>query len=142
MKTKSKWTRSKRVLLIVAVIIALVSIPQFVYLFMQAHAANKAFAELGQALVTKQYRRAYSLTSPEFQSVTNEATFVNQQELLCSNLGGIEKITEDTYETQRRSDGWSSDISARFTCKQAEKRVDFTLKKQGDVWKIFGYRER
>jgi hypothetical protein len=141
-KTNSKWTRRKRVLVIVAVIIALVAIPQFVYLFMQAHAANQTFATFGRALVAKDYQRAYNLTSPEFQSATSEATFVSQQESLCSDLGGLEKITEGSYETQRHSDGWSSAISARFTCKQAEKQIDFALKKQGNVWRVYGYRER
>jgi hypothetical protein len=141
-KTKAKRTRRKKVLVMVASIVALVAIPQFVYLFMQAHAANQTFAMFSRAIVAKDYQRAYNLTSPEFQSATSEPTFVNQQESLCSDLGGIEKITEGSYETQKHSDGWSSDISARFTCKQAEKQVDFTLKKQGNVWKVYGYRER
>jgi hypothetical protein len=141
-KVKSKWTSRKRVLVTVAVIIALVVIPQFVYIFMQSHAATRTFTAFGQALVAKDYLRAYNLTSPEFQSATSEATFVGQQESLCSDLGGIEKVTESSYETQKQSDGWSSDISARFTCKQGEKLVDFALKKQGNVWKVYGYKER
>ncbi|MEO6815509.1 MAG: hypothetical protein ABI177_02310 [Edaphobacter sp.] len=141
-KGKSKWTRRKKVLAIVAVIIALVAIPQFVYLFMQSHAANQIFTTFSKALVAKDYQRAYNLTSSEFQSVTSEQAFVSQQESLCSDLGGLEEITEGSYETQRHSEGWSSDISARFVCKRAEKQVDFTLKKQGNGWKVYGYRER
>lgn len=126
-KTTSKWTRSKRVLVMVAVVAAVVAIPQFVYLSVQVHAANQAFSTFGQALEARDYQGAYNLTSPEFRSATSEATFVSQQELLCAGLGGIQKITEGSFETQKRSDGWSSDISARFMCKQGEKQVDVVL---------------
>ncbi|MGA2898541.1 MAG: hypothetical protein ABSE27_13230 [Acidobacteriaceae bacterium] len=141
-KTISKWSRRNRALFIVLVCITLVVIPQFVYVFLQAHAASHAFTTFSQALVVKDYQRAYSLTSPEFQSATNEQTFINQQESICSDLGGIEKITKDWYETENYSDGWSSDISARFICKQAERQVDFAMKKRGKIWKVYGYRER
>jgi hypothetical protein len=139
---KSKWTSRKKVLLAVAVIVALVVIPQFVYIFMQTHAATRAFSAFAQALVEKDYQRAYTMTSPEFQSATSEANFVAQQRLLCSDLGGVEKVTKGSYETQKQSDGWSSDISARVICKQGEKEVDFSLKKQSNVWKVYGYKER
>lgn len=142
MTIKPKWTARKRVVVTIAIVIALVVTPQFVWVFMQAHAAEKTFDAFSKALVAKDYQRAYGLTSPEFQSATSEPDFARQQMALCSNLGDIEKIVRDSFETKKGQDGWSSDITARFVFKQGDREFDFAMKKQGTIWKVYGYRER
>jgi hypothetical protein len=130
------------VILTIAVALALATIPQFAWIFTQAHAANKAFAVFSATLIAKDYERAYALTTPDFQSAISELDFTRQQTALRSDLGDLKKIIPDSYETQEHQEGWSSDISARFVFRKAERRFDFALKKQGAVWKVNGYRER
>lgn len=140
--SKVNWTKGKKTTVVVIAIIVLILTPLFSWVFMQAHEANKAFAEFGDALVAKDYDRAYKLTSPEFQAAMSESAFSNQQTALCSNLGELQKVTRGAFDTSEHEDGWSSDISARFVFAHSERQFDFKMKKQGAEWKVFGYSER
>jgi hypothetical protein len=143
MKTSSKWAKRKKVIAIIAVIMLFTSTPAFAYLFTQMHDANEAFDTFGGALVSKDYASAYSLTTVEFQAVMDKSAFVDQQAALSSNLGALKKVTRGwSSETEGNEDGWSSTINARFEFEQANRQFVFRMKKQGDEWRVFGYKEQ
>jgi hypothetical protein len=104
--SKVNWTRGKKTTVFVISIIVLTLTPLFVRMFVQAHEANKAFTKFGDALVAKDYDQAYKLTSPEFQAAMSEPAFSNQQTALCSNLGELQKVTREAFDTSEHEDGW------------------------------------
>jgi hypothetical protein len=137
-----KWTSREKLIVIVACAFLIAVTPMFIYIFLQAHAANKAFADFSQALIAKDYSQAYRLTDTEFQSAMDEEAFINQQTWLCSKLGELTSVHQDSFDTKELHGVWSSDISANFVFGRAERKFDFTLKKRGTAWKVFGYKER
>jgi hypothetical protein len=139
---QSNWTKRRKIIVTTAAIIALALAPSFVWLFMQAHEANKALADFSSALIAKDYSRAYKLTSSEFQAVMSETAFANQQAALRSTNGDLKEVKQGAFETEEHSDGWSSDISVRFVFARSDRLFDFKMKKQGAEWRVFGYSER
>jgi hypothetical protein len=136
------WTKRKTVMMVVAAVIILALAPLFAWMFMQTHEANKAFSVFSEALIAKDYDRAYELTSPEFHTAMSETAFANQQAALCSKLGELRQVEMAAFDTGEHEDGWTSYVSARFIFAHEERLFDFKMKKEGADWKVFGYSER
>jgi hypothetical protein len=139
---RGKWTKRDKIIAVsAALMVALVS-SMFVYLFLQAHRSNEAFSAFGDALVAKDYVRAYALTSSEFHLAMTEGAFAGQQTTLSTNLGALDEVKRAGFDTHTEGHGWTSDITARFIFKNGERVFDFKMKREGTGWKVFGYKER
>lgn len=99
--------RKKTVWIIGGVIFAgiLALTPIFVHLFGEMHAANVVLAAFGDALIAKDYERAYKMTTPEFHAAISEADFAKQQTTLCSSLGSLKAVTSGASETDGNASG-------------------------------------
>jgi hypothetical protein len=139
---EAKLITPKKAFIAIAILLALIATPQFVYLFEQTHYSDKAFTAFSEALIARDYARAYNLTSSEFQSAISESTFARQQAALCSNLGALKKVRRGSFETEEHGGVWSTDLTAYFHFEHGDRQFDFSMKKQATIWKVYGYKER
>ena len=140
--SKPAWTRRKKTIVIAAVAVLVFAVPAFAWMFMEMHAASKAFTSFSDALVSKNYERAYNLTSSDFRAALSQSAFADQQTALCSHLGALKKVVIGPSETEGDQHGWSSTISAKFVFERAERQFTFVMKKEGDSWLVYGYKEQ
>jgi hypothetical protein len=140
--TKPAWTKRKKTFFIIGALIVVAAVPAFTWMFMEMHAANQALTTFGEALVSRDYERAYNLTSSEFRAAVTKAAFVDQQEALATHLGALKKVVPGASETVGNQNGWSSTISVRLQFERAERRFAFVMKKEGDLWLVYSYTEQ
>jgi hypothetical protein len=140
--TKPVRTKRKRIFMMIGAAILVLALPAFTWMFMEMHAANKALVAFGEALVSKDYDRAYSLTNSDFQAEMDKAAFVEQQKALSMRLGPLKKTVLGASETVGNQHGWSSTISVRFEFERAERQFAFVMKKEGGAWLVYSYTEQ
>jgi len=142
LKIKSKWPIWRKLLVgflsITGVIIA-VSMPG---LFWQLHEANKSLHDFANALIAKDYSRAYGSTTPEFRAVTNYAAFVKLHEDLTLRMGELKNVEVDQSEVREHRDGWKANLDANMVFANGNLDFKFVLKKEDGLWKINSYQEQ
>lgn len=139
---KSKWTIRRKTLvafLTLAVVAMLAILPG---VFWELHESNKALRGFSDALVSKQYERAYEYTSPELRAVTDYPAFVKVNDGLTLRMGDLKNVEVSQSEVKDKSDGWygTADVQMNFT--RGSLTFTFTLKKEKNAWKIYSYREQ
>ena len=138
---KKFWLVRKKPVYIAVGLILVLTVPIFIWLFSQMHSAGKALDAFGQRLIAKDYDGAYSAASEEFQSAISKQEFVQQQTTLCAKLGSSKEVKRGGSETTFDSNGGFSTVAATFVFENAERPFSFKLKKAGDSWRVYGYRE-
>ena len=142
---KSVWVIRKKPVLIVGAIVVIVFLgalaPLSIQLLHEMRIAHAQFTTFGDALVAKDYERAWSLTSPEFQDAITKADFIQQQKQLCLNLGALKAIFSKASEAEENENGVRSTIDARFVFEKGERQFQFVMKKNGTTWLVLGYEE-
>jgi hypothetical protein len=138
---KKFWLVRKKALYIVLFVILAPSIPIFIWLFSEMHAAGKALDAFSQRLVAKDYDSAYSATSPEFQAAISRQDFAQQQITLCTKLGSLKAVTRGGSETNFDSRGGFTTVDTTFIFENAEREFSFKLKRVSGSWRVYGYRE-
>jgi hypothetical protein len=116
-------------------------VPAMIAAFTEMHAASSAFERYGQALVAKDYERAYSLTNTEFQTAMTRQEFIDQQKSLSARYGDLNKVVSTNVETKENTDGWSSTIESKFIYAKDESDFTFAMKKDRGNWLVYGYKE-
>lgn len=138
---KKFWLVRKKVIYLVLGVILAPSVPIFIWLFSEMHAAGKALDAFSQKLVVKDYDGAYSTASPEFQAAISRQEFVQQQTALCARLGSLKAVTRGSSETTFDSNGGFTSVDTTFVFENADREFSFKLKKVAGSWRVYGYRE-
>jgi hypothetical protein len=133
------WSWRKKLLLIVGGALVLSS-PIFIWLGLEGHKAHVAFIEFSDALIERNYERAYALASPDFRTAIEEPAFAAQQMELCARLGALKRVKSSVSEASVNQDGWSSTIAAHFIFEKGEILFEVVMKKRGDRWQLYKYR--
>ena len=139
---KRKWRKRTIVIVSILSIVFLGLAISTSFLFHQMQLAREALSAYDDALVAKDYVRAYGLGSSEFQKAISESDFAEQQILLVSHHGALKKIVLGPTETARNQHGLTSTIDSRFVFDRDEVLFTVTMKKEGERWLIYGYREQ
>jgi hypothetical protein len=138
---KKFWLVRKKPVYIVVGLILIITVPIFITLFSEMHSAGKALDAFSQRLIAKDYDGAYSEASKEFQSAISKQEFVQQQTTLCAKLGSLKVVKRGGSETTFDSNGGVTTVAATFVFENAERQFAFKLKKAGNSWRVYGYRE-
>lgn len=138
---KKFWLVRKKAIYIVLCVTLAPSVPIFLWLFSEMHAAGKALDAFSQRLVAKDYDGAYNATSPEFQAAISRQEFVLQQTTLCTKLGSLKTVTRGGGETNFDSKGGFTTVNATLLFENAERDFSFKLKRVAGSWRVYSYRE-
>lgn len=138
---KKFWRVRKKPVYIAVALILFITVPIFVWLFSEMHAAGKALDAFGQLLIAKDYDRAYSVASQDFQTAISKQEFVQQQTTLCVKLGPLKGLKRGATETNFDSNGGFTTIETSLIFEKAERPFAFKLKKVGSSWRVYGYKE-
>ncbi|HXR39304.1 MAG TPA: hypothetical protein VN776_09435 [Terracidiphilus sp.] len=141
-KIKSKWTTRRKVLTSLAILICIPTLVIAPGLFWELHLANSCFRAFNDALVAKQYERAYDLTSPEFRASTDYPPFLKIHNDLTLRMGGLKKVDVIGSNIQEHSDGWFGTVDADMIFDRGTLHFTFVLKKANSGWRIYNYREQ
>lgn len=138
---KKFWLVRKKTVYIVLSLILAISVPIFIWLFSENHAAGKALDTFAQKLIAKDYDGAYSTASEDFQSAISKQDFIKQQTALCARHGSLKAVKRGGSETTFNSSGGFTTVDATFIFENAQRQFSFKLKKVGDSWRVYGYQE-
>jgi hypothetical protein len=135
------WLVRKKTVYIVLGLILLINVPIFIWLFGEMHAAGKAADAFGQRLVVEDYDGAYNAASDEFQRAVSKQDFILQQTTLAAKLGPLKTVKRGGSETNFDSKGGFTTCDTTFIFENAERQFSIKLKKVGNSWRLYGYRE-
>jgi hypothetical protein len=139
--SKKFWRVRKRPVYVILGLILAVSVPMFIWLFGEMHAAGKALDAFSQRVIAKDYDGAYKSASADFKSAISMNDFAAQQSTLCAKLGSLKEVKRGGSETTFDSKGGFTTIDATFIFENAKRQFSFKLKKDGDSWRLYGYTE-
>jgi hypothetical protein len=111
-------------------------------LFWELHEANKALRGFSDALIAKQYERAYQFTSPELRATADYPTFVKVHDGLTLRSGDLKNVEVSQSEVKEHSDGWYAAVDADMVFAHGSLPFVFILKKENSSWKIYSYHEQ
>jgi hypothetical protein len=139
---KSKWTKRRKILVAIAVPIAISLLVIMPGLAWELHKASTAIHFFTDALIAKQYKQAYESTCVEFRATTDYPTFVKVHDGLTLRMGDLNKVEVSEMEIKERSDGWhgTADVDMKFA--RGSLAFVFVLKKENQSWKIYSYHEQ
>jgi len=139
---KSKWTRRRKILVVLAIPLAISLVVVAPGLFWELHKANTALRSFTDALVAKQYKQAYESASLEFRSASDYQTFVKVHDGLNLRMGDLKNVDVSEIEIKDRSNGWygTADVDMNFA--RGSLAFVFVLKKEKGSWKIYSYHEQ
>jgi hypothetical protein len=135
------WLTPRKILTAAIVLVCTLFVATMVGLFSVLHGANKVLHIFGDALQQKQYERAYSLTSKEFQASANFGDFKNVHDGLIRRMGELKNIEVTESEVKEREGGWYGTAEANLNFSDGSLHFIFTLKKESGSWKIYNYHE-
>ena len=138
---KTGWSMRRKILTAVMVLACGSFVVIMVGLYSVLRDANKAVRDFGDALRQKQYQRAYSMTSSEFQASASFQTFANVHDGLVLRMGELKSIEVTESEVKERNGGWYGTAEANLNFSRGTSPFVFTLKKESGSWKIYNYRE-
>jgi hypothetical protein len=138
---KKYWLVRKKTVYIVLGLMLVINVPLFIWLFGEMHASAEAFDAFGQRLIAKDYDGAYNTASDEFRSAVSKQEFVEQQTTLSAKLGSLKTVKRGGSETNFDSKGGFTTVDATFVFENAERQFSIKLKKVGNSWRLYGYRE-
>jgi hypothetical protein len=141
-KNKPKWTTRRKLLIALVILIGIPIVVILPGVFWELYEANRAIHGFSDALIAKQYERAYEFTAPELRAVTDYPTFVKAHEGLTLRMGDLKSVEVNQSEVKDKSEGWygTADINMIFT--RGSLPFVFVLKKENHSWQIYSYREQ
>jgi hypothetical protein len=139
---KSKRTKRRKILVAIGILFAVPLVVIMPGLFWELHEATTALHGFTDALIAKQYERAYEFTSPEFRGATDYPTFVKAQDGLTIRMGDLKDVEVSHAEIKDRTDGWHGTAEVEMNFARGNLEFDYVLKKENHSWKIYGYQEQ
>jgi hypothetical protein len=138
---KPKWTRRKKVIVAAVAIVLLISVPIFAHLFWEIHKAGQVFSAFNQALIAREYQKAYDLTTPALKANVTYEAFVGVQNGLATRVGALRSFNSGKSEVNEDEDGSFATIHAHLTFERGELPFVFVLKKENGHWLIYKFQE-
>jgi len=140
-QVKTGWSKRRKILTAVMVLACGSFVVIMVGLYSVLRDANKALRDFGDALREKQYQRAYSMTSNEFQASASFQAFANVHDGLVHRMGELKNIEVTESEVKERNGGWYGTAEGNLNFSHGALPFAFTLKKESGSWKIYNYHE-
>jgi len=141
LKTKPKWSTRRKVitaLLLLPFVVVVATMPET---FWELHEANKVLRSFTDALIAKQYERAYDLTSKEFRASTDFPTFVKVHDGLTLRIGDLKYVSVGDREIKDKGHGMYGTAEVSMNFSRGMLTFVFDLKKEDGSWKIYSYHE-
>jgi hypothetical protein len=138
---KMKWLTLRNLIIAFAVLTGLAMAAIAPGLFWELHKANQALTLFGEALIAKQYDKAYNLTAKELRNVSDYPNFVKAHNDLTNRMGNLRKIHINQSSVKDKSDGWYGTMDAEFIFDRGNLPFAVILKKEDQSWKIYSYHE-
>ena len=139
--TKPKWSVRRKILvalLIPPCISLLVIMPALSW---ELHEANKALHGFCNALIAKQYKSAYDLTSKEFQASVDFQKLTKVHDDLNLRMGDLKSVEITHSEVKDQSDGWYGTAETTMNFARGSLNFTYILKKNDGHWKVYSYHE-
>jgi len=92
-------------------------------------------------LIAKDHESAYNAASPDFQIAIGKQDFIEQQKALCGKLGSLKQMKRGGSQTTFDSKGGFTTVDTTLIFETGKREFTFTLKKVGDRWRVYGYKE-
>jgi hypothetical protein len=110
------------------------------WMFNQTQQARMTLHEYGDALIAKEYSKAYSLRDSELQKALNESEFEKSHELAASQFGKLKEVILERGEKVGDQNGMTVTINSRLIYENTEHHFAVMMKKEGDRWFVHNYR--
>jgi hypothetical protein len=139
---KPKWTKRKKVVVLVVSIWILISVRMFTHLFWELYQAKEALGVFSQALIAKDYQKAYSLTTPALKANVDYAAFVKVQDGLTARVGALQSFDNSEAAVRNDDNGPVATIRTRLVFERGRLPFVFVLKKESGRWLIYSLNEQ
>ena len=123
-------------------VIFLCGSPWLIRAGVQLWEADHAFSAYMDALVHKDWSRAYALCGPEFQAATTYNTFADKQSEVSARLGELLSYQRESSEAMSTRVGWSAVVHARLTYSKGSAEFVYELRKDKNRWSVWAYERR
>ncbi len=110
------------------------------WMFHEKQQARLTLMKYDDALVAREYVRAFSLRDPELRRLLSESDFEKSHEIAESHYGRLDKITLEPGEKAGAQNGMTVVINARVIYANAEDHFAVTMKKEGNLWFVHDYK--
>jgi hypothetical protein len=137
----SQWSLRKRIVLSVAVLILLPTVIVAPYIFWQLHEASDSLHLFGDALIAKDYQKAYKLTDPGLQEFSSFDAFLKAHEGLNGRFGDLTRLSWATLSVKKDGDYWYATADVELQFERAMVPFTFVLKKSNQ-WRVYSYHEQ
>ncbi len=139
---RPKWSKWKKATVAVVVVALFIALPIFAHLFWEIHKARQVFAAFNQALIARDYQKAYNLTAPALMSNVSYEAFVGVENGLAARVGGLQRT--DISESSVRDDknGDFATIRTRLIFERRQLPFVYVLKKENGRWLIYSFNEQ
>lgn len=110
----------------------------------ETDAALHALNNYTSALVSHDFKAAYSMCARDFDSAMPYDEFVRFQSNLEAENGSIVSAKEGLYNVAHRGSPlrWNATIDASLQYQRATLEFEFGLRKEGGRWVIYGIKQR
>jgi hypothetical protein len=139
---KPKWTRRKKVIVAAVAIVLAISVPIFAHLFWEIHEAKVVLGVFNQALIAKDYQKAYSLTTPALRANVDYSAFVKVQDGLTARVGALKSSDDGEAEVRDDENGNFATIRTSLVFERGQLPFVFVLKKESGHWLIYRFNEQ
>jgi hypothetical protein len=137
----SQWSVRKRIVISLAVLVLLPAVTVAPYLFWQLHEAGNSLHTFGDAMIAKDYQRAYKLTDPAFQGFSSYEALLKAHEGLTSRFGNLRSLSWATLNVKKQEDYWYATADVQLQFERAMVPFTFVLKKN-ERWRVYSYHEQ
>ena len=137
----TQWSVRKKIVLSLAVLVLLPVVTVAPYLFWQLHEAGDSLHSFGDALIAKDYQRAYKLTEPTLQSFSSFEAFLKAHEGLTGRFGNLKSLSWATLNVKKQEDDWYATADVQLQFERAMVPFTFVLKKSNQ-WRVYSYHEQ
>lgn len=137
----TQWSVRKKIVLGLAAFVLLPVVTVAPYLFWQLNKAGDSLHSYGDALIAKDYQRAYGLTDRTFQSFSSFEVFLKAHEGLTGRFGNLRSLSWATLNVKKHEDYWYATADVQLQFERAMVPFTFVLKKS-DQWRVYSYHEQ
>ena len=138
---KPHWSRRKKVVVSLVVILLVLAVTVTPYLAWQLHEASDSLRTFGDALIAKDYQRAYKLTDPAFQGFSSYEALLKAHQGLTGRFGNLRSLSWATLNVKKQEDAWYGTADVQLQFERAMVPFTFVLKKS-DHWRVYSYHEQ